>query len=127
MKIKTINWLLVFVWAGFIFFLSHQPDLKSGLSHQWDFIFRKLAHITEYAILTLLLFRVISQYKLSERKILILVFVFALFYALTDEYHQSFILGRQATFRDVLIDSIGILLIVSWSVLRSKRLLIKKR
>ena len=47
------NWLLVFLWLGFISFLSHQPDLKSDLPGAWDFIFRKLAHFFEFAILIL--------------------------------------------------------------------------
>ncbi len=112
MNKKIINWLLVIIWAGFIFFLSHQPELKSGLSHQWDFILRKIAHVTEYAVLTFFLIRALAQYQLSKKKILIMSFVFALLYALSDEYHQSFILGRQATLRDVLIDSLGIILII---------------
>ena len=35
-------------------------------------------------------------------------FVFSVFYAATDEYHQTFIQGRSGSLRDVLIDSIGI-------------------
>jgi len=35
---------------GLIFFLSAQPDLSTGLG-TWDFILRKLAHITEYGVL----------------------------------------------------------------------------
>lgn len=121
MKTRVINWLLVLIWAGFIFFLSHQPELKSGLPHQWDFILRKLAHLTEYAILTFLLLKAMGQYKLPERKILILVFAFALFYALTDEYHQSFISGRQASSRDVLIDGFGILSAISYTLYKKKK------
>jgi VanZ family protein len=105
---KIKNWILVFLWAGLIFFLSHQPDLKSGLSGQWDFILRKLAHITEYAILTLLLIKALGNYQLTNRKILITAVFLAVLYAFSDEYHQTFILGREGTVRDVLIDSIGI-------------------
>lgn len=121
MKTKIEKWLLVIIWAGFIFYLSHQPELKSGLPHQWDFILRKLAHITEYAILTFLLLRAISRYKVPQRKILILAFVFALFYAFSDEYHQSFIFGRQAASIDVLIDGIGILFAISYTLYKKKK------
>lgn len=51
------NWLPVFLWAAVIFYLSSQPGLKSGLLWPYDFILRKLAHITEYAILFLLIIR----------------------------------------------------------------------
>jgi len=104
------NWLLVFLWAGLIFFLSHQPDLSSGLPKIWDFFLAKSAHILEYAILTFLLIRVFREYQLSQRKVLILAIILAIGYALADEYHQSFILGRESSFRDVGIDSLGILL-----------------
>jgi len=104
---------LVFLWAGFIFFLSSQPDLKSGLPNEWDFFLRKLAHITEYAILTFLLIRALSEYQLSERKILVFSVSLAVFYAFSDEYHQYFILGRVGAVSDVLIDCFGILS-VAW-------------
>ena len=110
-------WLPVLVWAGIIFWLSSIPDLESGLEQ--DFILRKIAHILEYAILTFLLLRVFSTQGPMTRdscrsgltsKILMLAIIFALFYALTDEYHQTFVFGRQGTLKDVGIDSIGILI-----------------
>ena len=109
MKIK--NWIFVFIWAGFIFFLSHQSFLKSDLPGQWDFILRKIAHITEYAILTCLLIKALKEYKLTIKQIIISSIVIAVFYAISDEYHQTFIIGRHGVFRDVLIDSFGIFLI----------------
>ncbi len=111
MDLKTKNWIFVFAWAGFIFFLSHQPFLESGLPGQWDFVLRKLAHITEYAILTWLLIRALKEYQLTTRQIIISSITIVVLYAVSDEYHQTFILGRQGAFRDVLIDSIGIFLI----------------
>lgn len=107
------NWILVFVWAGFIFLLSHQPFLESGLPGQWDFALRKIAHITEYAILTLLLIRALKEHRLKVSQIIILSIVIAVFYAISDEYHQTFILGRHGVPQDVLIDSLGIFL-MAW-------------
>ena len=104
-----IFWLPAIVWMGVIFTFSSIPDLKTDLKE--DFILRKIAHILEYAILTFLLIRGLRQEKLNIRKIIIFSLIFAVFYALTDEYHQTFILGRQGTLRDVGIDSIGILLV----------------
>jgi len=110
---KIKNWILVLIWAGLIFFLSHQPFLESDLPGQWDFMLRKIAHVTEYAILTYLLIRALREYDLTNRQVLILSMTIAIFYAMSDEYHQTFILGRKGVYTDVLIDSIGILLI-SW-------------
>lgn len=111
------KWLAVFLWAGLIFFLSHQPELKSGLPERWDFFLAKSAHFLEYAILTFLLIRALQEHQLTKKKILILAVILAMGYAFSDEYHQSFILGRNASLRDVLIDSSGVLLI-AWLVRR---------
>ncbi|MFH1611782.1 MAG: VanZ family protein [bacterium] len=110
MNAKLKNWFLVVVWVGIIFFLSHQPSLQSGFPHYYDFVLRKLAHITEYFILTFLLIRALAEYNLSKKKILIIALVLAFLYATSDEYHQTFIVGRQGAIMDVMIDSIGILL-----------------
>ncbi len=106
------NWLLVFFWAGFIFFLSHQPDLSSGLSRNWDFLLSNLAHFLEYAVLTFLLIEALRGHQSVRRIILILAVVLAVGYAFSDEYHQSFVFGRQASGQDILIDSLGVFLTV---------------
>ena len=110
MNQKLKNWALVFLWAGVIFFFSSQPGLKSSLPNQWDFVLRKLAHLTEYAVLTFLLIRTLSRYWLGWRRILLAAFILAILYAVSDEYHQTFVFGREGALRDVLIDSAGALL-----------------
>lgn len=104
-------WLPVIIWAGFIFWLSSIPDLESGLEQ--DFLLRKIAHILEFAILTFLFLRALAKEKLSNKKIVIYSIIFAIFYALIDEYHQTFIQGRRGSLRDVGIDGVGIL-IMAW-------------
>jgi len=121
MSSKVKNWLLVFVWAGLIFFLSNQPYLKSDLPNQWDFILRKIAHITEYAILAWLLIRALQGNKLTWGQLTLAV-VLSILYAVSDEYHQTFVLGREGTFRDVSIDSFGVLL-AAW--LNRRKMIVK--
>ena len=73
-----------------------------------DFILKKTAHVTEYAIFYWLLFRAISQkYKQISKKTFWLTLILTIFYALTDEWHQTFIPGREGTLRDVGFDTIG--------------------
>ncbi len=110
MKKKQKKWLLVFLWAGFIFFLSHQPGLSSNLPGQYDFILRKIAHFTEYGLLSIFLFLALGEHSLSKRKALFLSAGIALGYAFLDEFHQSFIRDRQASFIDVAIDGLGIIM-----------------
>lgn len=121
MNFKTIiSWILVILWMGVIFYLSDQPDLKSSFPGGVDFILRKAAHITEFAILTLLIWRAstesVNPESRKSRKLIVLAFLFAFFYAISDEYHQTFIFGRVGSPKDVAIDSIGIIIatIVIW-------------
>jgi len=74
-----------------------------------DFFVKKGAHIAEYAILYLLLFRAFHTAMVS-RKALFVSAIIAVLYAISDEYHQTFVPLRGGKVRDVLIDSIGVFL-----------------
>jgi VanZ family protein len=91
----------VIIWAAVIFALSSIPHLGTGLG-TWDTVLRKGAHVTEYAILGLLLLRAVGR-ELPA-------FLIGVAYAITDEVHQHFVQGRHASPVDVAIDSAGILL-----------------
>lgn len=112
---RVVNyWLPVFVWMAIIFSFSSAPSLGPHLGVEpLDTIIRKLAHIGEYSVLALLLIRALQEYfpRYSLQDILELVFLAALLYAISDEFHQTFIYGREGTFRDVIIDCIGITLV----------------
>lgn len=101
------HWLPVFAWCGVIYYLSSIPELKSDLPNQWDFVLRKIAHMAEYGILTFLFFRV-AAFNLSFRKAISYSTLFSITYALTDEYHQLFVFGRNGSLSDVFIDTLGI-------------------
>jgi VanZ family protein len=99
-RVLTV-WLPVVLWAALIFTFSSIPSLSTGLG-TWDTILRKGAHITEYAILGMLLLRAL------EREALALAAGIA--YAATDEFHQHFVRGRHGAPVDVAIDAIGVCL-----------------
>jgi VanZ family protein len=92
---------------GVIFFLSAQPS--SGSHTVFEVILRKLAHVTEYAVLTLCWWRGLSGLRVSgsNRARVLLAVGLALAYSASDEFHQTFVSGRHGTPVDVLIDSIG--------------------
>ena len=94
-------WLPVIAWAALIFALSSIPHLGTGLG-TWDTILRKGAHVTEYAILGLLLLRAIGREMPA--------FLLGVGYAITDELHQHFVTGRHSSPIDVAIDSTGVLI-----------------
>jgi VanZ family protein len=90
-----------------IFFLSSQ---ESGGAHgPIELLLRKLAHVTEYAVLTFCWWRALRGLGVAgeNRAAIVLAFGIALAYSASDEFHQTFVRGRHGTPVDVLIDSIG--------------------
>ena len=72
-----------------------------------SFYIRKIAHITEYLILGFLTFNLLKQYSVTN---IYYAIGLSILYSCTDEFHQLFISGRSGSIRDILIDSIGILI-----------------
>ena len=100
--------LLPLAMMGLIFFLSAQPDLDSGLG-VIDLIGRKIVHLATYLVLTLAWFWALRPVARSGTSLAIAAAV-AFAYAVSDEYHQSFVEGRAGSPVDVAIDTIGIVL-----------------
>jgi VanZ family protein len=90
---------------GVIYALSAQPSLDSGLGLA-DTIGRKIIHFGEYALLCFLWWRALASVT-SARRAALIAFLLASAYALTDEYHQTFVDGRHGAVVDWLIDSAG--------------------
>jgi VanZ family protein len=100
-RVRLVSlWLPVVAWAALIFTLSSIPDLGTGLG-TWDLVLRKLAHAGEYAILAGLLLRALRRPAASV--------MLGIAYAVSDELHQHFVPGRQASPLDVAIDALGVL------------------
>jgi len=106
--IKLLNFLPPLALMGLIFFLSDQPNLSTGLGFG-DLILRKLAHMGSYGLLTLLWWRALAPLTGHSLAFAALV---SFLYAVSDEYHQSFIEGRNGSPVDVAIDAAGIIVAV---------------
>lgn len=77
-------------------------------------------HVAEFAILFTLTHAALRRLDRSaRRRNLILASLLCLLYAISDEYHQTFVPGRGGTWRDVAIDGLGIALAASIAWLRS--------
>lgn len=86
-----------------------QPGLSDRLGPDTlgkiDWVFRKVAHMTEYAILTgFLLGATAGQ---TGRRQTWVAWAVAVAYAASDEWHQSTVPGRYATVGDVGWDTVG--------------------
>lgn len=99
-KSTITNWLPPLIWAAFIFALSSIEQVKVSEFFFWDFLAKKGAHFSEYAILYFLIFR-------ANGKNYIASFILTMLYAATDEIHQSFVPGRMAAAYDIAIDFSG--------------------
>ncbi len=98
------------LWAVLIFIASSIPSRalpRLGL-FSWD----KLLHIGEFGIFGLLLARAFDS-SLSVKKLSTLVTLTVstgVIWALLDEVHQMFVLGRNANVYDFLADALGVII-----------------
>ena len=110
-------WLPPFLLMGVIFLLSAQPNLNTGLG-TIDFVGRKIAHFSEYALLSFLWWRALRT-VVAARLALICAVAISVLYACSDEYHQTFVSGRNGTPIDVGVDAIG--MAIAALVIRTRR------
>jgi VanZ family protein len=135
MKNKLVLWGLVFAWCGMIYYFTESPIFtgantaswiseiaqKLQLGHvdhindgflSWNYIVRKLAHLSVFGLLAVLVWRALYPWRFA----MIGAWVFVVICACLDEWHQSFQPGRTPLLSDVVIDAceVGIALFVVW-------------
>ncbi len=115
--VSALRFIPPLALMGLIYFLSDQPDLSTGLG-VWDLILRKIAHMSAYAALTLLWLRALGPFT---GRALIWAVAIAILFAISDEYHQTFVEGRHGSPVDVGIDTVGIVIAVLISRTRGFR------
>ena len=127
------RWLPSFLWMGLIFMGSSDAQSAKHSSRfvepflRWLFhgtlsaerieeihyLFRKVGHLTEYAVLCVLFWWALGRSEPASssgprkwRRGWFAIFLAACF-AASDEFHQLFVPTREASIRDVLIDTVG--------------------
>lgn len=113
-------WFPALIWAGFIFYLSHQSH-PPGASLAPDFV----GHTILYSVLALTLVFAFSQglrKSISGPKAAAALLIAAA-YGAFDEFHQSFIGGRVPSAKDFLVDTVaaGITVLILCKILRKLR------
>jgi VanZ family protein len=93
------------------FLLRLFPRISAETLDFIHFCIRKGAHLTEYAVLGILLWRAIPEHRRHPEAAdwwrAGLALIVATVYGATDEYHQSFVPSRGPSVHDVLIDACG--------------------
>lgn len=110
-------WAWPLLLMASIFVLSAQPHLNSGLG-VIDLIGRKVIHFGQNALLCFLWWRVLVR-RMSARAAALAALAIASAYAVTDEYHQTFVAGRHGSPIDWAIDTAGAAL-AAWLLARRR-------
>ena len=108
MKRFLSHWFPPLAWMGLIYFLSDQPDLPQAPGAWPDTLLKKTGHALGYGILAWLYLRPLRGRLCSATSSRALSFGLAVLYGLSDEYHQTFVPGRNGTLWDVAVDGIGV-------------------
>jgi VanZ family protein len=88
------------------------PGISEDALNEVHFVIRKCGHLSEYALLGMLLWRALRTLSkfvtgVSLKRQFARVLFFCFLFACTDEIHQRFVPGRDGRFQDVLIDTVG--------------------
>jgi VanZ family protein len=122
-KQRLAAWVPVLLWLILIFVLSSVPEVphQSGLPHardrRFDDTLRNGAHLAEYGILTILIWRAVRRYP-RPAAVWVVTAVAPLLYAASDELHQILVPGRTCSLEDWLFDAggmlVGLALLIAW-------------
>lgn len=104
---KIEKWIPALLTMGIIFWFSSQPSNELPNFDWADKAVKKSGHVVEYAVLVIAYWYALGMQK-NRRW---LAWLLAILYAVTDEFHQSFVPGRYPSVWDVLIfDNFGALI-----------------
>lgn len=99
-----VRWGPAILIMSVIFFFSSIPSQALPVFGNHDLLVKKFGHAAGYALLAASI-----QWGLgrSDLKGIALAWLFAVFYAISDELHQAYVPGRMASLADVGIDAAG--------------------
>lgn len=106
---------------------QYQPAQISKIKESLNHIVRKSAHFCEYALLAMAIAFHLSVWKRKGKVLFLLPVVISCLYAITDEFHQTFVPGRAGLWKDAMLDTSGaatgtLLFVLILIILESKRL-----
>lgn len=107
MKTWIRRWGMAVLMMLAIFFASSTPGSDLPQFGQWDLFAKKGGHLFGYALLAVGYLRGLANGKAVTKRHWILAVIFASLYAASDEFHQHFVPGRNSSFNDIIIDTVG--------------------
>jgi VanZ family protein len=103
---SPLRWLPSIIMMAAIFAFSSLPARHIPYLGRYDFLIKKGGHALGYALLGMAYFYAIPK-RVSIGFRWMLAMLMVILFALSDEFHQSFVEGRTSSLRDVVIDSCG--------------------
>lgn len=113
-------WLPPLAWMGIIFLLSAQRKLIGPPQSWLAELLINSAHFFVYAGLAFLWWRALSRGRRADKILLAAAFGISVLYGASDEFHQSFVPGRDASWLDLLTDAAGAA-VALWVIWRKSR------
>lgn len=95
--------------TGHFFHWNLDEEQLQEIADSIEYFVRKTAHMTEFAVLSILLFVWLGLWEMTLFRRGITAFLATAVYAASDEFHQLFVPGRAGRVSDVLLDSTGAL------------------
>jgi hypothetical protein len=119
-RFLTWRWLPAILYLALIHLASsgNPEDIGLSLPDGVD----KLAHFSEFGLLALLFWRPLRDAVpvFPEMKIAAILFIFVAANGVLDEFHQSFVAGRESSWADGAADLLGGALAIAWLLHREK-------
>lgn len=120
---RFVRSIPVLTVMGIIFFLSHLPGSSIQLPQLPGV--DKLGHALLYGILAaaaLFAWSPVPSDRAATLRAGAVMVLFCLLYGISDEFHQSFVPGRDSSAGDLLADTAGAFLaVVLWGLIRAPR------
>ena len=107
---RALAWVLPLAWAGLIWWLSSQQSLLGAQRGRALVYWGNLAHATVFGLLALLLLPLVPRaggWVLLGARELAAIFAATFLYGALDEWHQSRVPGRDASWLDLVTDAVG--------------------
>ena len=118
-KRRIIPFIITFIIALEIFFYSTLKGEISGIPSKINLAI--IYHISIFFLFTFFLFITIRGKEKVNLKIILIVLGISALYALSDEIHQMFVYGREATIKDIIFDLVGSLISITSYLLINKK------
>ena len=87
--------------------VDYNDNNRDSMIEAVQFPIRKAAHMTEYAVLSVLVMLALIVDGIKGIRLPVIAAIIAVAFAATDELHQRYVPGRYGCVRDVLIDAAG--------------------